>query len=176
MGGGVAGYGGAALIGALAFKALQSWQQGKSPAASATAALPAPDAIPPRYLPAAALATDGLPFELALVKSMIAAAKADGHIDAAEQARIFQAVEEQALDAEAKAFVFDALARPVDLDQIARAAGTDEQRAELYLAARIAIDPDQAGERAFLDALAHRLGLSAELRAHLDAQVAATAA
>jgi uncharacterized membrane protein YebE (DUF533 family) len=177
LGGGALGYGGAAAIGALAYKALQNWQQGRSatPAAS-PAALPPPESLPRNFLPSAMPAADGLPFELALVQAMIAAAKADGHIDAAEQARVFQAVEEQGLDAEAKAFVFDALAKPVDLDALARAPQNDEQRAEIYLAARIAIDPDEAAERAFLDALSHRLGLTPELRAHLDAQVEGAAA
>jgi uncharacterized membrane protein YebE (DUF533 family) len=177
MAGGMAGYGGAALIGALAYKAFQNYQQNKSlPAVqSAPAALPAPESIPAAYLPGAQAAADGMPFELALVKAMIAASKADGHIDAEEQARIFRAVEEQGLDAEEKAFIFDALAQQADLSAIAAAAASEEQKAELYLAARLAIEPDQPAERAFLDALAHRLGLAAELRAHLDAQMATAA-
>lgn len=173
MAGGAAGYGGAALIGALAYKAFQNYQQNKAlpPGQSAPAALPPPEAIPAAYLPSAKPAADGMPFELALVKAMIAAAKADGHIDAEEQSRVFRAVEEQGLDAEEKAFIFDALAKPADLGALAAAAVSEEQKAELYLAARLAIEPDQPAERAFLDALAHRLGLAADLRAHLDAQM-----
>lgn len=176
LAGGVAGYGGAALIGALAFKAFQSWQQGKAGATAPVAApaqLPPPEAIDPRYLPGATPAADGTPFERVLVAAMIAAAKADGHVDATEQGRIFQAVEQQGLDAEAKAFVFDALNAPTDLDAIARAAATPEQKAEIYLAARIAIDPDHAAERAFLAALGHKLALPTGLTQELDAQVVA---
>src|SRR6185437_12183339 len=130
-------------------------------------------AIEPRFLPAAAPAADGQAFELVLVRAMIAAAKADGHIDATEQRRIFQHVEGQGLDAEAKAFVFDALSAPVGVTEIAAAARTPEQAAELYLASRVAIDPDQPAERAYLDALAHRLSLPPGLAAHLDRQVEA---
>lgn len=178
MAGGAAGYGGAALIGALAYKAFQNYQQNRAPVAAPNApdALPSPEAIPAQYLPGAKLAADGMPFELALVKTMVAAAKADGHVDAEEQSRIFRAVEEQQLDAEEKAFIFDALAKPIDLATLAAAATSEEQKAELYLAARLAIEPDQLSERAFLDALAHRLGLAAELRAHLDAQLQGAAA
>jgi uncharacterized membrane protein YebE (DUF533 family) len=79
-------------------------------------------------------------------------------------------VERLGLDAESKAHVFDLLRRDVDLDGLARAVATPEQGAELYLAARLAIDPDEPAERAFLDALAARLRLPAELRAALDAE------
>ncbi len=159
--GGVLSHGGAALLGAMAHRAYQDWQRG-TPAATATprdpaAVLPAPVA-------------DGQAFELALVRAMIGAAKADGHVDAAEQQRIFEQVERLGLDAEAKAFVFDALAAPASVAAIAAAARTPEQAAELYLASRLAIDPDQPAERAYLEALAHRLALPPGLAVRLDQQ------
>ena len=55
-----------------------------------------------------------------------------------------------------------------DLDGLVRAVATPEQGAELYLAARLAIDLDEPAERAFLDALAARLKLPPELRGALD--------
>jgi uncharacterized membrane protein YebE (DUF533 family) len=168
--GGVLSHGGAAMLGAMAHRAYQNWQEGQTPSAATVAATPQDAAaVEPRFLPAA----DGQAFELVLVRAMIAAAKADGHIDTAEQRRIFQHVEEQGLDAEAKAFVFDALSGPVGVTEIAAAARTPEQSAELYLASRLAIDPDQPAERAYLDALAHRLSLPPGLAAHLDRQVEA---
>jgi uncharacterized membrane protein YebE (DUF533 family) len=54
------------------------------------------------------------------------------------------------------------------LDDLAGAVATPEQGAELYLAARLAIDPDEQAERAYLDALAARLNLPVELRTTLD--------
>jgi uncharacterized membrane protein YebE (DUF533 family) len=111
---------------------------------------------------------DGGPFELVLVRAMVGAAKADGHIDAAEQRRLFGEVERMGLDAESKAQVFDLLNQDVDLAALASSVTTPEQGAELYLAARLAIDPDEPGERAFLDALASRLRIPAPLRAQLD--------
>ena len=100
---------------------------------------------------------------------MVGAAKADGHIDAKEQRRLFAEVERLGLDADAKAYIFDLLTHDVDLYDLARAATTPEQGAEIYLAARLAIDADEPAERAYLDALATRLRLPAELRATLDA-------
>jgi uncharacterized membrane protein YebE (DUF533 family) len=119
-------------------------------------------------LPHALAGADDRPFELALVRAMVGAAKADGHIDAAEQRRLFAEVERMALDAEAKAYVFDLLTKDVDLASLADAVRTPEQGAELYLAARLAIDPDEPAERAYLDALAARLQIPGELRASLE--------
>lgn len=174
--GGVMSHGGAAMLGALASQAFQSWQQAHASTSSPTAApVPAPVTAPgapvePRFLPAAAPAADGGPFELALIRAMIAAAKSDGHLDAEEQRRIFERVGDFGLDAESKAFVFDALAAPVGVSEIAAFATTPEQAAELYLASRLAVDPDAPAELAYLEALAHRLKLPADLVAQLNTQ------
>lgn len=167
--GGLLGFGGAAALGALALQAYQNYQrqQAYSPQDQ-----PAGDRLAAgadfQALPHARPAADGTPFELALVRAMVGAAKADGHMDAAEQRRVFAEVERLNLDAEAKAYVFDLLTHDVDVAGLARAVATPEQGAELYLAARLAIDIDEPAERAFLDALAARLKLPAELRATLD--------
>jgi uncharacterized membrane protein YebE (DUF533 family) len=160
-GGGLLGYGGAAALGALALQAYQNYQTKQG------ATLP-PGDFAPAAMPHANPAADGTPFELVLVRAMVGAAKADGHIDAAEQRRLFAEVERLGLDADAKAYIFDLLTQEVDLYDLASAATTPEQRAEIYLAARLAIDPDEPAERAYLDALASRLGLPPELRASLD--------
>ncbi len=170
---GVIGYGGAAAAGALAYKAYQNWQQGKV-AATAPVATPADlTQVDRNFLVETNSAADGQPFQLALITAMIGAAKADGHIDAGEQKALFEQVEKLGLDAESKAFVFDALRQPADLAAIAASARGIEQATELYLVSRMAIDVDHPGERAYLQALGHRLNLPAELIAHLDHQVAA---
>jgi len=168
--GGVLSHGGAAMLGALASQAFQSWQKGQAPAQAPIASPQQVATVEPRFLLAAAPAADGGPFELALVRAMIAAAKSDGHIDAEEQRRIFGRVSEFGLDAESKAFVFDALAAPVGVSDVAAFATTAEQAAELYLASRLAVEPDGPAELAYLEALAHRLKLPADLVAHLNRQ------
>ena len=171
--GGAVGYGGAAALAVLAYKAYQNWQQGKAAGSAPTATAAYLYRTEPQFLPDAAPAADGQPFELTLVRAMIGAAKANGHVDAAEQARLFEQVDRLGLDAEAKGFVFDALGKPVDLAELASAAATPEQAAELYLASRLAIDPDHPGEKAYLEALAHRLKLPGDLVAHLNRQAEA---
>lgn len=188
LAGGVVGYGGAAALGALAYRAYNNWQSGQqapqagAPAPSSTPAPPPasaqtapslPAELPPadsKFLPAAAPARDGKPFELALIMAMIGAANADGHIGPDEQRTIFDHVGQLPLDAEDKAFVFDALGSPPSLQDIADLAEGPEQAAELYLASRLAIDPDHPAEQAYLEALAQRLSLPGDLVAHLESQ------
>ncbi|MEQ8965243.1 MAG: tellurite resistance TerB family protein [Azospirillaceae bacterium] len=184
LAGGAVGYGGAAVVGALAYRAYENWRAGQRTAPPAVAGPGADEQVAPppappagsRFLPESAPASDGRPFELALVLAMIAAANADGHIGADEQRLIFERAGELPLDAEDKAFVFDALGKPPGLSDIAGLAGGQEQAAELYLASRLVADPDDPAEGAYLQALAHRLSLPAELVANLDAEVAAAAA
>ncbi|NIA68176.1 tellurite resistance TerB family protein [Pelagibius litoralis] len=182
LAGGVVGYGGAAALGALAFRAYSNWQAGQQAPQQAAAQQPAaapPPALPPagsKFLPAAAPASNGRPFELALVMAMIAAANADGHIGPDEQRLIFNKVGELPLDAEDKAFVFDALGSPPSLQDIANLAEGPEQAAELYLVSRLAIDPDHPMEQAYLEALASRLSLPGELVGHLESQAEAATA
>lgn len=173
MAGGVVGYGGAAAAGAMAFKAYQNWQQGKAAATAPVATQADMSHVDQRFMPDAAPAANGQPFQLAMILAMIAAAKADGHMDAQEQKVLFEQVEKIGLDAESKAFVFDALTRPVDINAIAASARGIEQATELYLISRIAIDVDHPAERAYLQALGHKLNLQPELMAHLDHQVEA---
>jgi len=175
LAGSAVGYGGAAVLGALAWRAWQNWQAGKAqgaPAAPTQAEIAATDE---RFLPTQP-AADGRPFGVALVRAMVAAAKADGHMDASEQQAIFAAVERAGLDAEAKAALFDAMNAPADPAAIGALAANPQQAAELWLSARLAIEPDQPAERAFLDALGHRMGLDPALRAHLEREAAAALA
>jgi len=174
MAGGVVGYGGAAAAGAMAFKAYQNWQQGKAAATAPVATQADLGHVDPRFLPDAAPAANGQPFQLVLVRAMIGAAKADGHIDAQEQKVLFEQVEKMGLDAESKAFVFDALTQPVDIAALAASVKGIEQATELYLISRVAIDIDHPAERAYLQALGHKLNLPADLIAHLDHQVDTT--
>ncbi|MDP3418440.1 tellurite resistance TerB family protein [Falsiroseomonas sp.] len=175
-GGGLISHGGAAVLGALAHRAWQNWQAGQAAATAPVATPQDAAAVDPRFLPGATPAAGGEPFELALIRAMIGAARADGHIDAEERARIFAQVEKAGMDAEAKAFVFDALDSPIGVSEVAAAAQTQEQASELYLVSRLAVDPDHPAERAYLQALAHRLKLPEGLVAHLDRQIDAAPA
>ncbi len=190
IGGGLLGYGGAAVLGGLAYKAWQNYQiKRAAPTGVLTSRVPtstvsaSPDPAPVLPAPAESAfdpshgtAADGRPFALALVRAMIAAVKVDGHIDAKEQSLLHARIEAMALNAESKAFVFDELGRPADLDAIAALPRGPEQAAEIWLASRLACDPDDAREKAYLAALAAKLKLPADLLTQLEGEVATTAA
>lgn len=172
LAGGALKIGGAAILGGLAYKAYQTWQANKG----VTTTVPTGDLkdITPKaegtpFLPAPRAARDEL--SLSLLRAMIAAAKSDGHIDAEEQKRIFDKIDELALDIEAKAFVIDELRKPLDIDAVVRGAATPEAAVEIYAASALAIDPDDPAEQAYLAMLASRLKLDPGLRASVDQEV-----
>ncbi len=194
IGGGLLGYGGAAVLGGLAYKAWQNYQNKQasptgvhtppahaSAATSLASASPGPAPVLPAptesaFDPNHGNAADGRPFALALMRAMIAAVKVDGHIDAREQSLLHARIEAMALDAEAKAFVFDELGRPVDLDAIAALPRGPEQAVEIWLASRLVCDPDDAREKTYLTTLAAKLKLPSDLLTQLEEEVATTSA
>lgn len=159
--------GGTAAVAGLAYKAWTEYQNRNNPQAS----LPHAEAEGTVFLPSAKPERDVA--SLAILTAMIAAAKADGHIDAAEQKRIFAKLDEAPVDSEAKAFLMDELRKPLDIDAIVRLAATPELAIEIYTASCMAIDPDDAAEQAYLAMLAARLKLMPELKAEVEKQVEA---
>lgn len=169
--GSAATYGGMAVLGGLAFKAFQNWKQNQAPQSAPAAspqefqgALPGFTATPDEH---------GAKLGVALVKAMIGAAQADGHIDAQEQKRIFQQVEQSNLGAEEKGIVFDALSKPVDVSELALMVHSLEHRAELYVASCLACDPNHPQEREYLARLSTALSLPEGLVQHLERQAKA---
>jgi uncharacterized membrane protein YebE (DUF533 family) len=160
-----------AAIAGLGYQAYKNYRAGQNPAATADAGTP--ELLPPPadsgFHPEA-VSTD---FALILVRAMIAASRADGHIDDAERARIMDKLKVSGLGADAAQFLENELANPVDLDAIVAAAATEEQRVELYTASRLAIEPETRAERGYLDLLAGRLGLADALVDHIEATVSA---
>ena len=163
--------GGMAAVGALAYKAYNDWHAGKQAAPASQAPvpmLPAPSGTP--FNPSTESGQQTLARHL--LRAMIAAAKADGHVDAQEQARIFAEMDKLPLGADDKVFVMDELRAKLDVDAVAGAAATPEEAAEIYTASLLAIDVDNAAERGYLAMLAARLRLDDALVAHLHGSVA----
>jgi uncharacterized membrane protein YebE (DUF533 family) len=164
--------GGAAILGTLAYKAWQNWQANRGgnstvPHQPMRDVTPQPDGTA-LLSPPPAQANE---LSLALVRAMIAAAKADGHIDANEQKTIFGKLDEAGLDRDAKAFIMDELMKPLDIDAIVALATTPERAVEIYAASVLAIDPDDPAEQAYLSMLAARLKLDPGLKASVEAEV-----
>jgi uncharacterized membrane protein YebE (DUF533 family) len=164
--------GGLAAIAGLGYQAYKNYKAGEEPQ-SAPETPKQPQFLPPPsdsgFSTTPTIATND--FALTLVRAMIAAARADGHIDEAERRQIRGKIGQAGLGAEAEAFIDRELANPVDIDAIVAAATTEEQRVEIYTASRLAIEPDKRTERGYLDLLAGRLGLADALVDHIDATV-----
>ncbi|MEP0942099.1 MAG: DUF533 domain-containing protein [Rhizobiaceae bacterium] len=119
------------------------------------------------------VSAEGTPFQEVLIKAMIAAANADGHIDTKEQFAIFDLIEKMQLEPEDKALVFRTLKNPPDVKTIANSAACLEQASEIYLVSRLAIDPDHPMEWNYLQQLSTELALPAELVTQLEEQLLA---
>ena len=163
--------GGAAVLGGLAYRAWQNYQATKG--AQTTVPVEPMKDITPRiegtvFLPAGPKERNEL--SLVLLRAMIAAAKADGHIDAAEQKTIFAKLDQLELDTDAKAFVIDELRRPLDIDAVVQGATSPERAVEIYAASVLAIDPDDPAEQAYLAMLASRLKLDPALKASVETE------
>lgn len=158
-----ASLGGIALIGGLAYKAYQAWQNGQPPAIASEPVLPPPATS---AFGAEAASQDTA---LVLLRATIAAAASDGHIDTEERGRIIGNLTNVGFQAEAAKFLDREFANPASITQLAAAANSEELAAEIYAAARLAIEPDTDGERTFLAELSEALSLAPELVAHIDA-------
>lgn len=187
MMGKAAKYGAVAAVGGLAYHAWrksQATKAGASPAATTAPAGSVPaveadyQAAPANtaFLPAPSDESAQDALGKAMVRAMIAAAKADGKIDTEEKAAIFERLNAMDLDAGSKAFVFDELSAPLDINAVIAGADTPEHAAEIYAASLVAIEADTAAEKAYLQMLAARLDLAPELVGEIHAAAGAAPA
>ncbi|MCA3650168.1 MAG: tellurite resistance TerB family protein [Methylobacterium sp.] len=161
--GSAARMGGMALVGGLAYKALQNYQAGKPLLDLQNVAQ---DLQQPRALPPPSTDNDQA---LRLVRAMVAAASSDGIVDETERHAIVGNLKAAGIEAEAAQFLESEFANPADPVTLAQGITNPEEAAQVYAAARLAIDPDTADEQAFLKALAGELHLDPSLVAHIDA-------
>lgn len=161
MGGKVAVYGGLAAVGVLAYKAYGDWKKEQGGAGAnveprTVDMLPAPEAES---------------HSQAILKALIAAAKADGHVDAREREVIEGEFSRIDAGPEVRQWLQAELEKPLDPAEVARAATTPEMASEMYLASLLAADEQNFMERAYLDELARQLKLDDSLKARLEQQV-----
>ena len=174
--------GGMAAVGALAYAAFQRYAAGSGKSAGALKAPTAPGAtLPPPppgspFMPAENDTAGRDALGLTLVRAMIAAARADGRLDAQESQAIFQRITALGLAPDDQALLVKEMGRPVDMDAIVDSAHSPEVAAEIYIASLLAVDVDTDAEKAYLAMLAARLDLAPDLVAEMHRQVAAQTA
>ncbi|WP_414472076.1 tellurite resistance TerB family protein [Microvirga sp. M2] len=176
--------GGLAVIGGLAYRAYQKQQGGGSIPSQALGKRPGEGALPAdhevaqvalalpeasRFHPVSQTEDDALLF----LRTMVAAAASDGRIDDAERARIVKGLVEAGIDPQSSHWLENEMASPADVEELAANVNDPEKAAQVYAAARIAIDPDTIQEREFLHQLALALDLDPKTRAQIDETVSA---
>ena len=164
--------GGLALVGGLAYKAWQNYQQGGRTSGTGAEVPPAGGA----FLPDAADERGTNALSLLLARSMIAAAKADGRVDAGESQSILNQINGLDLPADDRAFLFEEYGRPLDIEALAADVDSPEHAAEVYTASILMVDPPSPPEQIYLDALASALQLDSGLVREIHAAVASNRA
>jgi uncharacterized membrane protein YebE (DUF533 family) len=107
--------------------------------------------------------------EMLLIRAMIAAANADGEITPDERQRITSKLDQAGAGADERAVLERELQNPRSVDQILRDVHDQETAEQVYLASRIAMEPDTAAEKAYLEFLASRLEIPADRLTELNA-------
>lgn len=150
--------GGVAALGALAYKVYNDYQS-KNPDGSNQAIQQ--DSFD---------SSDNIHSEL-IIKAMIAAAKADGHVDQQEMERIESTLKQAGADQQLQSLLHVELNKPLDPVEVARLAQSPQQASEIYLASLIVVDEQNFMEKAYLQELAKQLQLSPEVTFQLEQQL-----
>lgn len=106
-----------------------------------------------------------------MIRALVFAAKADGHIDADEQAAINNQIRSLNIGPEGEALVQKAMNEPLDPNLVANGVRDPQEALQIYTLSNAVIDTDQFMERAYLDGLAKALGIPDDVRAQVDQQV-----
>jgi uncharacterized membrane protein YebE (DUF533 family) len=172
MGGKVLKYGSVAALGALAWTTYRDWQS-RQPAPGSPVAAPVPASAPAPAMPASFALLPAPQLEdhsWIMLKAMLAAARADGHMDDRERGLVEAELHRLEADPALRARVDAELRRPVEPAEVAAGVDGPEAAAEVYLASLLVVDQTSTMERAYLDALAAQLKLPASLKAELEAR------
>ena len=151
-----------AALGTVAYKAYKNWT-----ASQGGTAEPSPKKFISELPPAEVEGRSAR-----LVRAMIAAAKADGHVDDQERTRIEGHIEQLGLDQAALALLRAELDRPLDPRELAVGVTSPEEATEMYLASYLVLDVDSVDERNYLDSLAEHLGIHRELARKIEFEAA----
>lgn len=170
--------GAVAALGGLAFSAWQSYQAKKAGGMPAGSANPMQSEIeaPPQhagFLPQPDNEAANENHGKAILRAMIAAAQADGRIDAEEKARMFDQLGQISLSGDELDFLSAEMARQHTPEDIGAAAqGNQALAAQIYGASFLAIRVDGDAERDYLARLSRALGLDPALVQEIESHAA----
>ncbi|KQZ87838.1 MULTISPECIES: tellurite resistance TerB family protein [unclassified Pseudomonas] len=161
--GGGTHYAALASLGMMAFQAYQAWQRSQ--------------ASQQQQAPQQAMRTVDMlagpeveEHSHAILRALIAAAKADGRFDDAEKQLINAEIARHTDDPQLQQWLDEEVAKPLDPDDVAQSATDQAMAAEMYLASVMLVDDQQDAERTYLDELAAALQIEPDLQVHLEQQ------
>jgi uncharacterized membrane protein YebE (DUF533 family) len=157
--GGGTNYAALASLGMMAYQAYQAWQRSQ-----ASAPQEAPRTVDLLAGPEAEEHSH------AILRALIAAAKADGRIDEAEKHMISTEIGRHTDDPQLQQWLDDEVAKPLDPNEVAQSATDPGMASEMYLASVMLVNDQQDAERNYLDELAAALQIDPELQLHLEQQ------
>ena len=133
--------------------------------------MPSSNAVPPQGPPAVA-AVQGNTEELAirLIQVMIAAAHADGTLDATEEQAILERAGKAGLSQEERMFLLDELHKPKSVSDLTAGITDPSVAKTMYILAANTIAIDTEAERGWLDQLAAALGISKAVQNFIEEQ------
>lgn len=103
-----------------------------------------------------------------MLRTMVYAARADGHIDEAERERIRALTEQLFPGRDVSPLMNDLMSEPIHPDLLAVGVQTPEQGEDLYRLSCFIVDIDHFMEKSYLEALAAALHIPAERRTVLE--------
>ena len=105
-----------------------------------------------------------------LIQVMVAAAHADGIMDQTEERVVLDKMRSADLSQEEKMFLLDELHRPQSIEALTAGISDPSVAKTMYMLAVAAIEIDTEAERAWLDQLARKLGVSKSLQVFIEEQ------
>ncbi len=148
--------GGAALLGSLAWKAYQSYQANK-PASNGSERMK--DVVTLKEQDFALPDASNDSTQILLVRAMISAAMADGHIDSIEYQRIFSEIGEMGLSDKERLVLLEEMQAPKTIEELAARTDNLQTAMEVYAAALMVIDQCRPEGSRYLTQLARQLQL-----------------
>lgn len=103
-----------------------------------------------------------------LLRAMIAAAKADGHVNSKEVTAIEEQIRKLKLSDDIAELLSDEIKKPLNVKEVAALAEDQAMAAEIYLVSAVITDKENSMERAYLEMLAKEMKLPDALVAQLQ--------
>lgn len=187
----VAKVGGLALLGTLAYKAFNNYQNTKTAGGNASVVGSVKQSAqgmlgqasgllanlknanaPQQALPAEQIVQNP-ELTLSVIRAMVSAAKADEKMDDAEMKKIIDNIEATGISSEEKSILMREFANNHDVSVIAQGVKKPEEAAEVYLAALLVCDSQCENEKVFLNKLSTALSLDKNFTDSLQAELLA---